>query len=255
MDSNYRLYNHIDSADRIEEILRTPRGSYQEVDELPDRDRLTYTNGFYGMCSAIFVDIRDSSKLPQTYTQRPTLAKIYRAFVSESVAILNSCIRTREINIVGDCVWAVFNTPSTDDINEVFGLTAKLNSLMKLLNYKLAKANYSLPIRAGIGAAYGRALMIQAGYRGTGIYDVVYMGDVVNYASKLAGRANVRQSPIYQAWYTTVTYSPPIYLESVFAYNLSKENKQFVYKETANDCYTADVINTAMDQWFRDNCS
>jgi class 3 adenylate cyclase len=43
------------------------------------------------------------------------------------------------------------------------------------------------PIRSGIGMSYGRALMIKAGFNGSGINDVVYMGDVVNRASKLAG--------------------------------------------------------------------
>lgn len=51
---------------------------------------------------------------------------------------------------------------------------------MKVLNYKLKKAGYDTPIKAGTGASWGRALMIKAGLSGSGINDVVYMGDVVN---------------------------------------------------------------------------
>lgn len=259
VDSSYREYDYIDSFARIDEILSTPQGNFQEVNSLPDRDKLTYSNGFYANCSAIFMDIRESSELPNHY-KRPALAKLYRAFISEAVAILNSESGCRELNIVGDCVWAVINTPFKSDIDDVYSLTAMLNSLMKVLNYKLRKASYLHPIRAGIGAAWGRALMVQAGYRGTGINDVVYMGDVVNRASKLAAMANVRQTPKYQQpyWYkglSTETYSPPIYLSNNFVGNLKADNTKWITKDQVNDCYTADVVNTQMNDWYNENCN
>ncbi len=105
MDSNYKAYDHVASAARIDAILAQPQGSYEERDSLPDRSALTYTNGFYANCTALFVDLRESSSLPGIYN-RPRLAKLYRAFISEMVAILNSDSGAREINIVGDCVWA-----------------------------------------------------------------------------------------------------------------------------------------------------
>jgi class 3 adenylate cyclase len=174
MDSNPKSYDHVASAARIDAILAQPQGNYEERDSLPDRNALTYTNGHYANCSAVFVDLRDSSSLPGTYN-RPALAKLYRAFISETVAILNSNSDAREINIVGDCVWGVYNTPLKSDIDDVFSLAFTTNSLLKLLNYKLAEANYKSPIRAGVGIAWGRALMIKAGYNGSGIQDVIYM--------------------------------------------------------------------------------
>lgn len=42
--------------------------------------------------------------------KRPTLAKMYRAFLSECVAIMNAETDCKEININGDCVWGVFDT-------------------------------------------------------------------------------------------------------------------------------------------------
>ncbi|WP_180814802.1 hypothetical protein [Kocuria flava] len=65
MDGNYKGYNYISSSTRIAEILDQPTGQFEETDDLPHRDRLTYTNGFYGNCSAVFVDIRDSSSSPK----------------------------------------------------------------------------------------------------------------------------------------------------------------------------------------------
>lgn len=88
MDSNHRIYEHTASFQRLAGILNQADLAYQEATELPDRDRLTFSNGFYANCSALFIDIRDSSRLPAKM-QRPTLARLYRAYISELVAILN----------------------------------------------------------------------------------------------------------------------------------------------------------------------
>lgn len=242
MDSNYKGYNYISSFSRIDDILALSQANYEEVKELPDRDRLTYTNGFYAYCTALFVDIRDSSKLPDLY-KRPALAKLYRAYISEMVAIMNGDEQAREINIVGDCVWGVFNTPLKTHINEVFSTAARANSLVKVLNYKLQKAGYSTPIKVGIGMEYGRALMIKAGYNGSGIADVVYMGDVVNHAAKLASQGSNGYGV------------PPIMIGDVFAGNLNEDNTKLVTKDWTRGCYTANVVNIAMNDWYEENCT
>jgi hypothetical protein len=118
MDSNFKSYDYVSSFGRLDNILSQPQPSYEEVKELPDRDKLTYTNGFYAYCSDLFVGIRESSKLPDKY-RRPALAKLYRAYIAEMVAIMNGNKHAREINIVEDGVWAVFNTPHKADIDDV----------------------------------------------------------------------------------------------------------------------------------------
>lgn len=56
MDGNYSPYDFESSLARLDEILAQPRGQFEEVTELPDRDRLTFTNGFYGQwCTAACV--------------------------------------------------------------------------------------------------------------------------------------------------------------------------------------------------------
>jgi class 3 adenylate cyclase len=241
VDSNYKWYDYGDSFKRIDTILATPQGNYEEVKELPDREDLTFTNGFYASCSAIFVDIRDSSGLPAQY-QRPKLAKLYRAYISEVVAIFNGSENAREINIVGDGVWAVFNTPLKADIDGIFELTAKVNSLVEVLNYKLKKAGFDKgPIRVGIGASDGRALMIKAGYSGSGINDVVYMGDVVNHAAKLAAQASKGGAA-------------PVFISNNVFDNLKEAYAQYPVKNWTFDCYTANVVNVVMNDWYEENC-
>lgn len=242
MDGNFSLYDHISSAQRIDEILDQSADQFREPHALPDRDDLTFSNGFYGSCSAIFVDIRDSSGLTSKHT-RPVLAKIYRSFISEMVAVLNGTEQVREVNIVGDCVWAVYNTPYKADIDRVFGRAYTANTLKKLLNVKLVSKGYSA-LNFGIGIDYGRTLMIKAGYSGSGINDVVYMGDVVNSAAHLAHKAG-------RGW------NAPIWAGAAFAQNLNQHNsgllKSSYEYDMSRTVHVGDVINTTMNDWINEH--
>ena len=63
---------------------------------IPEPSRkLTYTNGFYVDCAALFVDIRESSTMTDEH-KRPVLAKVYRSFISEIVALFNENNITKE---------------------------------------------------------------------------------------------------------------------------------------------------------------
>jgi len=240
VDSNHKPYDYESSFSRIRTILNQSDINYTEQHALPDRDKLTFTNGFYAYCSALFVDIRGSSKLPSKY-KRPTLARLYRAYISEVVAILNSDTSCREVNIVGDGAWAVYNTPSKSDIADIFSLAAKLASMIKVLNYELGKRGVD-PIQVGIGLSYGRALMIKAGYAGSGLNDIVYMGDVVNTAAKLAAHGNE-------------TYSDrTIMIDDTFYQNLSDNDKALLERNQIRNCWHGNIVNTAMDAWYKANC-
>lgn len=242
VDGNFAFYDYVASAKRIDGILNQPSGQFEEADSLPDRDRLTFTNGFYGWCSAIFVDIRDSSGLTAKHN-RPTLAKIYRAFISEMVAVVSGADQVREVNIVGDCVWAVYNTPKKTDINTVFSRAFHANTLKDLLNVKLEKKGLR-SLNFGIGIDYGRALMIKAGYSGSGINDVVYMGDVVKSAAHLAHRAGRGGNQ-------------PIWAGDLYAQNLNEKNSGLLTSsydfELARTVHVGNVVGTLMNDWIDEN--
>lgn len=242
MEGNHKPYDWVRSSSRIKEVLDQPAGQFVETDDLPNRDKLTYTNGFYGRCSAVFVDIRSSSQLPKKY-RRPTLAKIYRAFISEMVAVLNSDPYVREVNIVGDCVWAVYNTPQKTDIDDVFQIAYTANTLCKLLNCRLRKKEID-DLKIGIGVDFGRVLMIKAGHSGSGINDVVYMGDVVNRAAHLAHKAG-------RGW------EHPIWAGPDFQCNLNEHNRSLLaqkYDLEVGTVYTGHVVRTDMNEWVEENC-
>ena len=86
---NSYTYKVEDSVSRMNDILDASNNDYCDKDSIPARSSLTYKNGFYVNITAIFIDIVGSSDMTDEH-KRPTLAKMYRAFLSECVAIMNA---------------------------------------------------------------------------------------------------------------------------------------------------------------------
>lgn len=190
---NYDINN---SAARMDAILGTDNRNFPDLGEIPARNELTFTNGYYVNVSALFIDIVGSSDMTNAH-YRPTLAKIYRCFISECTAIMNDAALgdlCKEINIHGDCVWGVFDTYYQESFNTIFSVALQLKDMINTLNDKLYK-RYNQQIEVGIGLDYGRALMVKAGYSGSGLNDVIWMGDVVNTACHLANDAGRQGKP------------------------------------------------------------
>lgn len=241
MKASSSTYSHIDSNNRIKEIIDSSDVNYEEKDAIPSRDSLTFTNGFYVNCSAMFVDIRDSKSLTEKY-QRPTLARIYRSYISELIAVMKDHSKISEINIEGDCVWGVFDTPYNADVNELFSISAKAASMIDILNWRYEKKGYD-PLTVGVGLDYGRALMLKAGYKGSGINDVIWMGDVVNSASNLCSYGN-------RTW-----NDKEIMGSSVFRDNLNEHNQNLLDWNSNRSCYQGNSVNTAMNDWLQEQKS
>lgn len=239
--TNNKSYIFTDSFDRLQEILDSAE-TFEQIDTVPNSDILSYSNGFYFRCYAIFIDIRDSSILPTKYQKR-TLAKIYRAYISEIVALFQSFTNSKEINIVGDSVWAVFNAKTKDDVLEVLNAASSANSIIRTLNYKLCKKNID-PIKVGIGIDKGDALMVLAGYKGSGLNDVIYMGGVVNNASKLCSKAS-------KGLINEVVVSKSVF-EDLSGYKncLDETYQSMLSLNIAEDYYHGSIIRIDMDKWL-----
>lgn len=240
LKSNHITYNFENSFKRIDNILESSENSFEELDQIPSRDKLTFTNGFYVNCSALVVDIRDSSSLPSKHN-RPKLAKLFRAYISEVVAIMNGNLFCSEVNVVGDGILGIFDTPTKPLIDSVFNTSAKISSLIDVLNCKFKKKDIS-QIEIGIGMSYGRALMIKAGYKGSEINDVIWMGEVVNHAYKLANYGN-RSFSDYETMVSEVFYN-----------NLNDHNKGLLSPNYDRTCYHGNIINPEMKEWYKENC-
>lgn len=240
MKSNYREYDYLKSFERIDGILDTSDSSYEERDSIPNRDTLSYSNGYYVEVSALFADIRSSSSLTDIH-RRPKLAKLYRAFISEVVAVINGNPFCAEVNIIGDCVSGIFNSPSKVAVNSVLCTAAEISSLIDVIDCKFKKRNVE-QIKVGIGISDGKALMIKAGYPGSGINDIVWVGDVVNEACHLSGY-DIRGSGNHEIRAS----------ESVFR-NLVPQSQKLLKWDYICRCYRNSLADSEMQEWFIEHC-
>ncbi len=238
MNASYANYDYKVSAKRIQEILDTPDINYEEKDTIPSRDKLTFTNGFYVNCTAMFVDMRDSSKLTDKY-KRPTLARIYRSYLSELVAVMRDHLKVCEVTIQGDGVWGIFDTPEKRDIDLAFSVTAEISSMIDILNWKLSGKSID-PVEIGIGLSWGRALMIKAGHRGSEINDVIWMGDVVNEAASLSEYGN-------NSW-----WDRELFVSSDLYLNLNKHNQGLLEWNSTRQSYHGNIVDTDMNDWLEE---
>ncbi|MEZ8467700.1 adenylate/guanylate cyclase domain-containing protein [Vibrio splendidus] len=239
METKFSNYNFEKSRERIDEIIKGTDASYTEKKSIPSRDDLTFTNGFNVYCSALFVDIRGSKALNKKHT-KPVLAKIYKTYISELVAVLKDHPKVKEVCIEGDCVWGIFDTPYTGDIDDLFRIGAKVSSLIDVLNIKYKKRGYS-ELTVGIGISYGRSLMVKSGYKGSGINEVVWLGSLVSEAAELCGFGNKEYS------------DNEMMVSSVFYNNLNDDNKKLLNWSSSRCCYHGNVINIQMDKWVQAN--
>ena len=238
MKASFSSYDFAKSRERIDEILDSKDTNYEDKDSIPSRDLLTFENGFYVSAAAMFIDMRGSNALADKH-KRPTLAKMYRSFISELIAVLKGNANVDEICIEGDCVWGVFNTPFKKDIDGVFSTAARAASLVDVLSYKYKKKGYS-EIEVGIGISYGTTLLIKAGYKGSGINEVVWLGKLVNDAAKLSSYGNRLSS------------DREMMISNLFYENLNDGNKEMFVKNTSRDCYHANVVNSEMNDWLKE---
>lgn len=234
-------YDFSKSLERIDSMLNTS-GEFGETDDIKKRNNLTYDNGYYLNCYALFVDIRDSSSLPQKHQTR-VLAKLYRSYISELTAIMQSYTNCKEVNIVGDCVNGVFTCSCKDDVLQPFEAAYTINGIVKILNHKSNKKGYE-PLKIGIGIAKGKALMVQAGYKNSGLNDVIWMGNVVNFASHLCDCANKNGNSL-------INISKDVYEDLSGKLGYQGKPYQGMFRQLLGEnFYTGDVIMHYMDEWI-----
>ncbi len=108
---------------------------------------------------------------------------------------------------------------------------------------KLRKKGYA-EIKVGIALHYADVLMIKAGYSGSGINEVTWIGKLVGETAELCSKANrlyVSQRTLYS---------------STFYDNLSDKKKKdmnWITWNQTHQCYEADTINSMMQEWVTTN--
>lgn len=148
---------------------------------------LTFNNGIRSWVSSIFIDLVNSTELFKSKNDK-TIAKIIRTFASETIQILNDTQMYKRIGVRGDCVFAIFASPSKENVVEVFNMAVEINTLKKMIN-KILQQNNMPQIDYGIGVGLSKDLVIKVGKKGV-INDLVFIGKAVVNASNLSNLAS-----------------------------------------------------------------
>jgi hypothetical protein len=236
MVSNYLAYDFEKNRDRIDKILDTPDISYDGLRTIPKREDLNLDNGSYVCCYVIFVCIRNLSELTKRY-DHSTLAKIYRAFCSETVSLINNEKNCKEINIYSDGVCGIFDV---DDGNAIFRLAYNISTVIKMINSKLEIKNID-PIDIGIGLDFGVEFVINPGDSCGVLNEIVWLGDVVKNASKIS-RNGVK----------TLT-NEEIMVTLDFQHTLNEENSDMLFATKEDGCYYGSIYRMGNCKWLLEN--
>lgn len=180
-------YDYKAGMERVSAVLNSKK-NVKEIEKVPKIRNFTYKNGYYSNVTAIFIDIKDSTKLFGEH-KRTSTSKIIRAFTSEIIEILINDDNLREIGIRGDCVYGIYTYSSKEENYETAQRAIYINTYLKMLNEMLSEKNMD-NIVAGIGVTNGKELIIKAGRKGTDINNLVWIGETVTHASKFSGIAN-----------------------------------------------------------------
>ncbi len=178
-------YKYIDGKSRVTQILDNDT-KINERKAIPNNDSdFKYDNGIKAWTSAIFVDLRNSSKMMEE-EKFLEMSKILRSFISETLEILNlEKNLVRELGIRGDCVFGIYSTSNDLDEYKVFNLTIFVNTMVKMLNLLFDEKGYR-KIEIGIGFSCDYEFIVKTGRKGTGTNDKVWIGDAIHTASNLS---------------------------------------------------------------------
>ncbi|OPZ24650.1 MAG: hypothetical protein BWZ03_00009 [bacterium ADurb.BinA186] len=239
-------YDYKQGKKNIIEILES-KTEIQGTEDIPSSEKeFTYDNGIRAWTSAIFIDIVGSTDLFKNSKQEK-LARIMRAFVSELTDILRDDPNQRQIGIRGDCVFAIYSTPQISDMCRVFDTACIVNAFLYMFQKILT--DYSLPsVKAGIGLGASQELIIKTGKKGTGINDLIWIGNAVVDASKLSSEA-ARNG------------QKPILMDYCFYYNIAggdagngKKKKDLIHpifsKKLGVQVFSSDAVDTSFDNWI-----
>ena len=181
------MFDYKESIENVKNILSS-KTTIEKCERIPkDKSQFTYDNGVETYVSALFVDIRQSTKYFKK-NDRVLVSKVMRAFFSEVISILRADENLRDIGIRGDCIYGIFTTPHRKDVCNVFNDARIINNFQKLFQRELNDNN--MPnFRIGIGLGCGKVFVAKAGKKGTGVFDYIWIGNAVIDASNLSSIA------------------------------------------------------------------
>lgn len=241
-------YDYEQGKLRIAKILNNPM-PIEKKNYIPAGDNFTFDNGYMAQVTAIFVDIRDSTKLFSNKNEQT--AKVVRAFTSEIIEILRDDSKfMEEIGIRGDCVYAIYDTPYNSDVFKCAIKTFYINTLINMLN-KMLRQKGIQEIKAGIGMATDQELIIKAGRMRSGINSKVWIGNAVTKASKLSSLGDKDDYP--RLFYSKLSYDN--FIDELVKKNPNANTKSWFktksFGKSIGQAYYDNIFQADFSNWIK----
>jgi len=245
MEITSSIYDYEKSRDRIDSILNNKSEKViAKENKFPSETLLTFDNIITSTIDVIFVDIRSSTELSEALAQNNVklLTKVYRAYISEVIVVMKGNPNIERVYIEGDGIWAVFESNKNDNTPRTFDTATQISAIIETLNVKLRDKGYPF-IQVGIGIETGKTFYAKAGYKGSGINSEVWIGNIVNKASKLCAIGN--KDKIKELVVSEKVYNL-----------LEKEQQTKLKRNKLRNVYHGDIICGKMyNSWLKDNKS
>jgi len=240
------MYDYRQAKKDILSILNS-KTEIMKCAAIPKADStLTYENGIKAWTAAIFVDIIKSTEIFKNEKEE-RVARVMRAFTSEIISILSSDDKYRQIGIRGDCVFGIYSAENKEDLVELFRHAYLINTFLLMLN-KTLEENGFFSLSAGIGLGCSEELIVKAGKKGSGINDVIWIGDAVVDASNLSGMANrggIEAIAMTRLFYTNII---DILKDENKNYSIWIKEKTGFYGNEGY--YHCNIVQTDFDKWI-----
>jgi len=239
------IYDYEKSRERMDIVLdNTNEEIIEKENKFPSESILTFNNIITSTIDVIAVDIRNSTELSEALAKNEIekLTRVYRAYISEVIVVMKGNPHIERVYIEGDGIWGVFESNKNDNTPRVFDTATQISAIVETLNVKLRKKKYPF-IRVGIGIERGKTFYAKAGYKGSGINSEVWVGNIVNKAFKLCGKANKG------------TIKELVVSEKVYR-RLERKQQKKLKKDKKDNIYHGDIICEKMyNDWLKYNKS
>lgn len=222
-----------ESLSRLDQMLNV-QGAVEDIPlaSVPPLSDIPRKGGVVAYCSVMQLEMKVSSDNSSTQ-----LINLFRAFLSEAVAIVSSHPHCIDVLALGTRLTAVFNTPLKKDIEALIDRVAMINSLAQVVSKKAM--GVGLPeIRVGMGIDYGKVMLMRLGnFKIEEMVPkaLVWIGSPVDRSASLLSMSD--QSMI-------------IMISDIVYGNLSDDYKKFFHQKKDSACYGADIINSYMRNWL-----
>lgn len=224
-------YNFIESLNRIDNIIQSPRTS-EPLDAIPVMDDLEIAKEYNINVTMTCVKVEPYNPfwLNDTDGVDP---KLLHGFISEAIAIGRANPRCRDVMVTDNNLLFVYSTPYKEDLNTALDDAARIRTL-GLIVAKKGEESLNKKIVVNIGMHYAPAIMF-LGEKIDGKYcQFVWRGDIIEYVNKAADESKGN-----------------ILISRIIWQNLSEKNQNLFSEESGiTGRYTGNIINVIMNNWL-----